>query len=177
MGGDKDCVTSWFDMLTGLGVVGTIDTARLLPTLKIVDDISKKNGKSVSKMHQMILGRPLVGAHRAGTDVDGVVNILNDSRVMEKMMAGPIVIPIAAWLEHSNHSKARKDWEARMTAEIEAENDDVLAEGGATRDMGECSVGEVVSTAIVVDIGTGAGSDDGEESDESQMSREENDLN
>ena len=69
----------------------------------------------------MILGCPLEGAHRAGTDVDGVIDILSDARVAKKVMRLHSAIPLAAWLEHSNHLKARLDWEAKMKAEVEAE--------------------------------------------------------
>ena len=69
----------------------------------------------------MILGRPLEGAHRVGTDVDDVVDILCDARVTKKVMMMHSAIPLAAWLEHSNYSKARLDWEAKIKAEVEVE--------------------------------------------------------
>ena len=78
---DEGGGSGWFDLLKGLGVVGTIDTTRLVPSFKISDGLNGKNGRSVGNMHQLILGRPLEGAHRAGTDVDGVVDILCDARV------------------------------------------------------------------------------------------------
>ena len=34
----------------------------------------------------------------------------------------PSATPLPLWLEHSNHSNARLDWEAQMKAEIAAEN-------------------------------------------------------
>ena len=101
-------------------MVGTIDTTRLLPSLKIFEGLNGKNGRSVGNMHQLILGRPLKGAHRAGTDVDGVVNILCSARVTHKIMTVHSAIPLGVWLEHSNHSKARMDWETKMKAEVEA---------------------------------------------------------
>ena len=72
-------------------------------------------------MYQLILVRPLKGAHRAGTDIDGVVDILCDARVTKKFMTLHSAIPLAVWLEHGNHSKARLDWEEKMKAEVEAE--------------------------------------------------------
>ena len=119
----------------------------------------------------------MLGAHRAGTDVDGVVDILYDTRVMEKMMTVPSAIPIRAWLEHSNHSRARKYWEEKMMAEIEAENNEVLAAGVAIEDMEDTGIGGVVSPAIVVERGASAGRGDEGDSDESEMSIAENDMN
>ena len=60
----------WFDMLNDLGVVGTIDVTRLIPSFGIFDGLKGKTSKSVGKMHQLIVGCPLEGAHRAGTDVE-----------------------------------------------------------------------------------------------------------
>ena len=128
----------WFDMLTEIGVVGTIDTIRVLPLFEIIDGLNGKNGRSVGKMHQLILGRPLPGAHRAGTDVDGVINILCDKRITKKMMKDATAIPLRSWLEHSNHSKARLDWEKRMQAEIEAENSTPFQAGSVVVASGEC---------------------------------------
>ena len=118
---DEGGGSPWVDLLTGIDVVGKIDTTRLVPSFKIIDGLNGKNGRSVGNMHQLILGRPLKGAHRAGTDVDGVVNILRDARVTKKVMTLHSAIPLAEWLEHSNHSKARLDWEAKMKAEVETE--------------------------------------------------------
>ena len=132
-GGDE----VWFDMLTGIGVVGTIDTIRVLPSFEIIDGLNGKNGRSVRKMHQMILGQPLTGAHRAGTDVDGVINILCDKKITKKMMKDATAIPLSSWLEHSNHSKARLDWERKMEAEIEAENSTPFQEGSVVVASGE----------------------------------------
>ena len=114
-------VLGWMNLLKRLNVVGTIDTTRLLPSLKIFEGLNGKNGRSVGSMHQLILGRPLEGAHRAGTDVDGVVNILCSARVTHKIMTVHSAIPLDVWLEHSNHSKARMNWETKMKAEVEAE--------------------------------------------------------
>ena len=94
----------------------------MVPSFKIIDGLNGKNSRSVGNMHQLILGRPLEGVHRAGTDVDGVVDVLCDTRVTKKVMTLHSAIPLAAWLEHSNHSKARLDWEAKMKAEVEAES-------------------------------------------------------
>ena len=60
----------WLDMLTGIELVGTINTLQVLPSFEIIDGLNGINRRSVGEMHQMILGRPLTGAHRAGTDVD-----------------------------------------------------------------------------------------------------------
>ena len=114
-------VLGWINLLKRLNVVGTIDTTRLLPSLKIIEGLNGRNGKSVGNMHQLILGRPLKGAHHAGTDVDCVVNILCNARVTHKIMTVHSAIPLDVWLEHSNHSKARMDSETKMKAEIEAE--------------------------------------------------------
>ena len=92
-----------------------------MPLFTIIDGLNGKTGQSVGNVHQMILRCPLVGAHRAGIDVDGVVNILWDVRVTKKVMALPSATPLGSWLEHSNHSKARLDWEAKMKAEVQAE--------------------------------------------------------
>ena len=62
-----------------------------------------------------------MGAHRAGTGVDGVVNILCDGRATKKMMEVPSAIPIRSWLAHSNHSKARMIRENKMKEEVAAE--------------------------------------------------------
>ena len=88
-------------------------------------------------MHQIILGRPLAGAHCAGTDVDGVINILCDKRITKKMIKKVTAIPLASWLEHSNHSKARLDWETKIQAEIEAENSTPFQEGSVEVARGE----------------------------------------
>ena len=104
-------------------------------------------------MHQLILGRPLRDKHRAGDDVDGVVSILCESRITKQMMTKPSAIPLGSWLEHSNHSKARLDWEAKMKAEIEAEK----AGGAAATD--------IMAPAIVVAGGAEEESDAGDESD------------
>ena len=133
-GGDE----VWFDMLTDIGVVGTIDTIRVLPSFEIIDGLNGKNGRSVGKMHQMILGQPLTGAHRAGTDVDGVINILCDKRITKKMMKDATAIPLSSWFEHSNHSKARLAWEKNMEAEIEAENATPSQVGSVVVASGEC---------------------------------------
>ena len=92
-----------------------------MPSFKIIDGLNGKNGRSVGNMHQLILGRPLKVAHCAGTDIDDVVDILCDARVTKKVMTLHSAIPLAAWLEHSNHSKARLDWEVKMKAEVEVE--------------------------------------------------------
>ena len=110
----------WVDLMTGIGVVGTIDTTRLVPSFKIIDGLNGKNSRSVGNMHQLILGRPLEGAHRACTYVDAVFDILCNARVTKKVMTLHSAIPLAAWLEHSNQSKARLDWEAKVKAEVEA---------------------------------------------------------
>ena len=112
----------WFDMLTDIGVVGTIDTIGVLPSFEIIDGLNAENGRSVGKMHQMILEQSLTGSHRAGTNVDGVINILCEKRVTKKMMKDATTIPLSLWFEHSNHSKARFDWEKRMQTESEGEN-------------------------------------------------------
>ena len=145
--------TTWFDMLTRLGVVGTIGTTQLVPSFNIFDGLNSKNGRSVSNMHQLILGRPLRHTHRAGDDVDGVVSILCESRITKKMMTEPSAIPLGSWLEHSNHSKARLDWEAKMKAEIKAEK----ASGPAAT--------SITAPAIVVAGGAEEESDTGDESD------------
>ena len=46
-------------------------------------------------------------AHRAGTDVDDVIDILCDKRITKKMItdATAILVIVSAWLEHNNHSK------------------------------------------------------------------------
>ena len=108
---------------------------------------------SVSNMHQLILGRPLVGAHRAGDDVDGVVSILCEAKITKKIMEVPSAIPLGSWLKHSNHSKARLNWEAKMKAEIEAEK------------AGEAAAGETVDPAIDIISGADEDSDAGGESD------------
>ena len=46
---------------------------------------------------------------------------LCDARVTQNVMTVHSAIPLGAWLEHSNLSKARLDWVAKMKAEIEAE--------------------------------------------------------
>lgn len=143
--------TEWFDMLTDLGVTGTIDVTRLIPSFGIFDDLKGKSSKSVGNMHLVIVGCPLEGAHRAGTDVDGVVNILCNTKVTERMMSVPSAIPLAGWLAHSTHSKARLDWETRMKAEIEEEG-----------------LGEMVTPTVLVSGGAGEDSDDGGESDDSE---------
>ena len=120
--GSKQDETEWFDRLPRFGVVGTIDTTRLVPSLKIIDGPPKKRVCSVSKMRQLILDNPLEGAHRAGTDVDGVVNIFCDARVTEKRIEVPSAIIISAWLAHNNHSKPRLVWETKMKAEVAAEH-------------------------------------------------------
>ena len=91
------------------------------------------------------------GAHRAGTDVDGVVDILCDRRVTKKIKTNTSAIPLESWLEHSNHSKARLDWETKMRAEVEAENETSVQAG-----------------SIVVTGGGCTSDDDGEESDSSE---------
>ena len=133
---DEGSELAWFDLLTGLGVVGTIDTIRLVPSLNIIEGLNGKNGRSVGSMHQLILGRPLVGAHRAGTDVDGVVHILCDKRVTTKVVTVPSATPLPLWLEHSNHSKARLGWEAQMIAEIAAEKASEIEELGVSAKQG-----------------------------------------
>jgi len=107
------------------------------PSFEIIDGLNGKNGRSVWKMHQLILSRPLTGAHRAGTDVDGVINILCNKKIAEKMMKDATAIPLSSWLEHSNHSKARLDWEKRMQAEIEAENSTPFQAGSVVVASGE----------------------------------------
>ena len=144
---------AWSDLLTRLGVVGTIDTTRLVPSFKIIDGLTGKTGRSVSNMHQLILGRPLVGAHRAGDDVDGVVSILCEAKITKKIMEVPSAIPLGSWLKHSNHSKARLNWEAKMKAEIEAEK------------AGEVAAGGMVDPAIDIIGGADEDSDSGGESD------------
>lgn len=37
---DKDGKIKWFDILTQIGVLGTIDTTRLVPWLKIIDGLT-----------------------------------------------------------------------------------------------------------------------------------------
>ena len=98
----------------------------------------------------MIVGHPLAGAHRAGTDVNGVVNILSNSKVTKKMMSENSAIPLTTWMKHSNRSKERLDWEAKMKAEIQEEG-----------------AGEVVTPTIVVTGGTDEDSDDGGDIDNS----------
>ena len=73
-------------------------------------------------MHQIILGRLLTGTHCAGTDVDGLINILCEKRITKKIMKDAAKFPLSLRLEHSNHSKARLEWEKRMQVEMEAEN-------------------------------------------------------
>ena len=133
-GGDE----VWFDMLTDIGVIGTINTIRMLPSFEIIDGLNAKNGRSVGKMHQMILEQSLTGSHRAGTNVDGVINILCEKRVTKKMMKDATAIPLSSWLEHSNHFKARFDWEKRMQVEIEAENSTPSQPGLVVVASGQC---------------------------------------
>ena len=121
-------------------------------------------------MHQLILQRPLVGAHRAGTDVDGLVDIFCDKRVTSKLMVTPSAIPLASWLAHSNHSKARLEWEAKMKAEVEAERMEGISADGAAGKTGETAVEEEASPAIIVGKPTDAESDDGGESSDGRDS-------
>lgn len=109
-----------------------------------------------------------MGAHRAGTDVDGVVNILCDARVTEKMMEVPSAIPIRSWLAHSNHSKARMVWETKMKAEVAAEYAEETFAGGTATSEVRTDDGEASPPAIVVTGRPDEESDDGVESDDSE---------
>ena len=130
--------TGWTDILTRMRVVGTIDITRLIPTYKIAEGLKAK--MSVGKMHQLIVGRPLTGAHRAGTDVDGVINIISHTTVTKNVMSKPSAIPIHQWLKHSNHSKARLDWEEKMKEEVKAEDHSGLAIASAVTISGGINV-------------------------------------
>ena len=44
---DEGSETVWFDILTTIGVVGKIDTTRLVLSFKIIDCLTGKNGRSV----------------------------------------------------------------------------------------------------------------------------------
>ena len=102
--------------------VTAINAIRVLPSFEIIDGLNGKNGRSIGNMHQIILGRLLTEAHCAGTDVDGLINILCDKRITKKMMKDATKFPLSLWLERSNHSKTRLDWEKKMQVEMEAEN-------------------------------------------------------
>ena len=66
-------------------MIGTIYTTRLLPSLDIIDELKGSKGRSVGHMYEMNIGQEMKGAHRAGTDVNGVVDILCDKRVTQKI--------------------------------------------------------------------------------------------
>ena len=132
-------------------MIGTIYTTRLLPSLDIIDELKGSKGRSVGHMYEMNIGQEMKGAHRAGTDVNGVVDILCDKRVTQKNTTNASAISLESWLEHSNHSKARLDWETKMKAEVEAEN-----------------IMSLQASSIVVTGGGFTRDDDGEESDSSE---------
>ena len=69
------------------------------------------------------------------------------------MMTEPSAIPLGSWLEHSNHSKARLDWEAKMKAEIKAEK------------AGGPAATSTMAPTIIVAGGAEEESDTGDESD------------
>ena len=101
----------------------------------------------------MILGLPLLGAHCAGDNVDGVISILCEARITKKIMKVPSAIPLSSWLGHTNHLKAGLDWEAKMKAEIEAEK------------AGRAAAVGTVYPAIVVVSRADEDSDAGDKSD------------
>ena len=55
------------------------------------------------------------------------------------MMKDATAIPLSLWLERSNHSKARLDWEKRIQAEIKAENSTPFQAGSIVVASRECS--------------------------------------
>lgn len=79
------------------------------------------------------------------TDIDGVVNILWDKRITEKMMSVPSAILTNAWLAYSNYSKTRLDWGAKMKLEVGAEKKEEVITGMTVRGMVQ------TSSAVVVD--------------------------
>ena len=59
-----------------------------------------------------------------GTDVDGVINIISNTKVKvtESVINKPSVIQLQQWLKLSNHSKLRLEWVVKMEVEVKAED-------------------------------------------------------
>ena len=70
---------AWYNFLKEMGVVGTIDLQRVLSSSMVIDGLNGKT--SQVNAFKLDVGRDMTGAHRAAADVDGLVQILCDSRM------------------------------------------------------------------------------------------------
>jgi hypothetical protein len=110
---------AWYNFLKEMGVVGTIDLQRVLSSSMVIDGLNGKT--SQVNAFKLDVGRDMTGAHRAAADVDGLVQILCDSRMslyFGKRMTG---IPLDEWFAHSNHSLARRNLVVDMEGAVFSE--------------------------------------------------------
>ncbi len=97
----SSCTASWVGLLREAGVWGTVDLNTLLKApLSVLKDL-KINGKTAQGEIYKTLGNgTMENAHRADGDVQGLMKIAQDRRVMKCLLTDTVALSLAAWEKH-----------------------------------------------------------------------------